>query len=192
MPEKEEKEIKEKKEEKKDWWALLPTNLKILGLVITLFFFYQANQTGKPIQWTYIGLTWLILYLMGREKPTEEIMNETLARKLVKQKLKEFVSNNDLPKGTQYWVSENVDLQYSEARPKYYLFGLLLRMPNGRRLFKQAKVDYLSWDVTVQSSLWDIRGTEAVPTKRIVPDIVKWGKKYPDLMKSDIFRFLTK
>lgn len=189
MP-KEEKEIKKKKEEKGDWWSRLPSNLKVIGIAITAFLFYQSQQTGEPIQWLWIGLCWLILYLQAKEKPVEEIMNESLARKLVKDKFKEYISNGDLPTGTDTWVDENGDIKYSEAIPSYYLFGALLRFPNGERIYKQAKVYIKTWDVLIQDSVGKITGREPVPTKKIIPEFINVLKKYPELGKSEVLRFL--
>lgn len=190
MPKEEEKELKKKEEKKKSWWANLPTNLKIIGIAFAGLILYQAQQTGKPIQWQWIVLAGIILWLQGREKEEVEVMNETLARKLTKQKIKELRRYGDIPKGTDFWVSKNVGLKHSKGVPSFYLMGMLFRYPNGRYEFGQAQVDCKTWDVRPQESIGKLTGREPVIEKPIIPDFLKYGKMYPDLMKSDVLRFL--
>lgn len=190
MSKEEEKELKEKEKKKKSWWTTLPTNLKIIGIVVVALLFYQAQQTGKPIQWQWILLIAIILYLQGMEKEEIEVMNETLARKLTKKKLKELRRYGDMPKGTDFWVSIHVGLKHSKSVPSYYLLGLMLRFPNGKYEFNQSQVDCKTWDVRIQESIGKLTGREPVIEKPIIPDFLKYGKMYPDLMKSDVLRFL--
>ena len=193
MPEeKEEREVKEKAKERKSRWASIPTNLKVGALIFVGLILYQSQKTGKPIQWQWILLVAAILYLLSQEQKEIEEMNESTARRLVKSKIKELIKLGDIPKGTDCWVSKNVDLKHFKANPSFYLFGLQFRYPNGRYEYNQAKVDFKSWDVRLMESVGKIRGDEIILEKPIIPDFAKTLKDYPDLGKTEILRWMFK
>jgi len=190
---KEEKELKKRKEEKKDWWwTRLPRNIKMIILGLIFIVFYQAQQSGEPVQWMYIAFLVGVAWLLGKEKKIEEPINEFMAIKLTKEKIEEKILYGDLPKGTLYWVGENAGLKVSKGYPIHYLVEVTLKKPNGRKIYKQAKVDIKTLDVTLQDSIGKITGREPVPTRIIIPEFLEQIKKYPDLGKSEVLRYLSK
>lgn len=190
----EEEEKKEEKAEKRkdNWWSNLPKSIQFAALAGIFLIFYQAQVTEKPIQFQWLIFIGLGLWLLGKDKKMDDILDESVAVHLVNKKIDEKIKKRIITRDTVAYIGENTSPQTIDGKLIYFAVSITLIHPNGKKEYKVGKVDVKTRVVTIEDSIGKMTGRETIPIKTLFPKMAEHMKKYPQIFKGDNWRFLFK